>query len=134
MGTPESGLPTQVLDRGVIVIAGSTVLSGLLQIAKPGFVLRFIGAKDSPANRHLFGTVGMFMVVVGGALLHALLLDRGARRLILGWACLQKIGAATAVAIGVVRGVFSPIALLVAGCDVLSCLLIAWRRTREGPR
>lgn len=133
MDTSESGLPTEVLDRGVIAIAGSTVLSGLLQIAKPGFVLRFIGAKDSPTNRHLFGTVGMFMVVVGGALLHALLFDTGARRLILGWAYLQKIGAAIAVAIGVARGVFAPIALLVAGFDFVSSLLIAWRRTRERP-
>lgn len=133
MDTSESGLPTEVLDRGVIAIAGSTVLSGLLQIAKPGFVLRFIGAKDSPTNRHLFGTVGMFMVVVGGALLHALLFDTGARRLILGWTCLQKIGAAIAVAIGVARGVFAPIALLVAGFDFVSSLLIAWRQTRERP-
>lgn len=133
MDTSESGLPTEVLDRGVIAIAGSTVLSGLLQIAKPGSVLRFIGAKDSPTNRHLFGTVGMFMVVIGGALLHAHLFDTGARRLILGWACLQKIGAAIAVAIGVARGVFAPIALLVAGFDFMSSLLIAWRRTRERP-
>ncbi len=48
------------------------------------------------------------------------------------WAALQKAGAVTAVGIGVARDLFDPLALGVAGFDLLSALLAAalWQRLR----
>jgi hypothetical protein len=39
------------------------------------------------------------------------------------WAALQKFGASAAVGLGVMHGVFSPVALGVAGFDLLSGIL-----------
>ena len=73
----------------------------------------------------------MFMFVVGGGLLNALLRP-GRDSVIVFWAALQKLGAAVAVGLGVKRRIFSPLALGVAFFDLLSGLLAAehWRRTR----
>jgi hypothetical protein len=88
-------------------------------------------AQDDAAARHFFATIGMFMVVVGGGLLNALLRP-GRQPIIVFWAALQKLGAAVAVGLGVKRRIFSPLALGVAFFDLLSGLLAAehWRRTR----
>jgi hypothetical protein len=114
----------QLLERSVTLIAWSTVVSGFAQIIRPGRIMRVIGARDTPGGQHLFATVGMFMVVVGGLLLQTILFERRASRLVMGWASIQKFGAAAAVAIGVRRGIFSPLALLVAGFDFLSGILV----------
>ena len=73
----------------------------------------------------------MFMVVVGGGLLNALLRP-GRDPVIVFWAALQKLGASLAVGLGVRRRIFSPLALVVAGFDLLSGLLAVehWRRIR----
>jgi len=49
------------------------------------------------------------------------------------WAGLQKFGASAAVGLGVVNGVFSPLAWLVAGFDLLSGALILayWRSVKD---
>jgi hypothetical protein len=45
----------------------------------------------------------------------------------------QKLGASAAVALGVRRRIFSPLALIVAGFDLLSGIVAFayWRRVRE---
>lgn len=124
-------MPDSLLRRILIAISAMTVASGAMQAAGPGRLLRMLSADGDRTHRHLFATIGMFMVVVGGGLLHALL--RPAREpVIVLWAALQKLGAFGAVALGVRRGVFSPLALLVAGFDLLSGALAAewWRRIR----
>jgi hypothetical protein len=126
-----SSQKNSLLERGVVMIAWSTLLTGIAQILKPGLVMRVIGAKDTSTGRHLFATVGMFMAVIGGQLLHTVLFERRASRVVLGWATAQKIGAAVAVAIGVSRGIFTPLALAVAGFDFLSGILLALRRGSE---
>lgn len=126
-----SSQKNSLLDRGVVMIAWSTLLTGIAQMLKPGLVMRVIGAKDTPTGRHLFATIGMFMAVIGGQLLHTILFERKASRVVLGWATVQKFGASIAVAIGVARGIFSPLALAVAGFDFLSGILIALRRGVE---
>ncbi len=108
--------------QALLVVGGLTVVSGAVQVAAPQKLLDALDVEDSPATRHLFGTVGMFMVIVGGLLFGALRRP-GARREVLLGASLQKLGAAGAVAIGVRRSVFSPRALLVAGFDFGSGLL-----------
>ena len=113
----------------LIAIAGLTVVTGAGQVLAPQASLRPLFAEDDATTRHFFGTIGMFMVVVGGSLLEQLVRRRGERSGLL-WAAAQKVGAAAAVGLGVRRGIFSPLALLVAGFDALSGLLVLdyWRR------
>lgn len=126
-----SSQKNSLLERGVVMIAWSTLLTGIAQMLKPGLVMRVIGARDTATGRHLFATVGMFMAVIGGQLLHTILFERQASRVVLGWATAQKFGASVAVAVGVSRGIFAPLALAVAGFDFLSGVLIALRRGGE---
>jgi hypothetical protein len=116
----------------LLAIAAITVASGLTQIVAPGFVLDRLSVENTEATRQLFATVGMFMVLFGGMLIHALL-DRAEHPIVVFWAALQKVGASAAVGIGVARGVFSEVALLVAGFDLLSGALglVFWRRIRR---
>ena len=109
-------------------ISALTVLSGLIQMCVPGVILRHLAHEDTATGRHFFGTVGMFMVVVGGGLISALV-GGDDRRPVVFWGGIQKIGAALAVALGVKRAVFKPLALLVAGFDFLSGVLMFmyWR-------
>jgi hypothetical protein len=108
--------------RALLGVGALTVVSGAVQVAVPQKLLDALDVEDSPATRQLFGTVGMFMVIVGGLLVGALRRPAARREVLLG-ASLQKLGAAGAVAIGVRRSVFSPRALLVAGFDFASGLL-----------
>lgn len=120
-----------LIRRALIAISALTVVSGAVQALAPARLLRALMAQDDAAARHFFGTIGMFMVVVGGGLLNALLRP-GRQPIIVFWAALQKLGASVAVGLGVRRRVFSPLALGVAFFDLLSGLLAAehWRRTR----
>jgi len=104
-------------------IALLTLLSGLLQMVKPQWVLAVVGADSTPASSHFFGIVGMFMVLFGGLLWQALTAGQP-QPLPVFWCGLQKLGAAVAVAIGVSRDLFAYLALGVAGFDFLSCILI----------
>ncbi|SEI70764.1 hypothetical protein SAMN04487917_102147 [Arthrobacter sp. yr096] len=116
------------------VIAIITVLTGAVQVPFGGPVLQLIGADSTPETRQLFGTVGMFMVVVGGLLLHTLLNTVPSAEVVL-WSGVQKTGAFGAVGIGVLNGVFSPLALLVAFFDLATAVLlfIYWRRISAVP-
>lgn len=118
-------MPRTLLWRVLALIAGATVLSGLVQMVRPSFVLHTIGGDITPASSHFFGIVGMFMVLFGGAMLHALL-SAVPQPIVVLWASLQKFGAAVAVGLGVGHGIFSALALLVAGFDLLSGVLMYW--------
>jgi predicted acylesterase/phospholipase RssA len=104
-------------------ISVATVVSGAVQLLVPGFELEFLRAESTPTSRHFFGIIGMFMVLFGGLLLHALVRPKENPAAFV-WAGLQKLGACAAVGLGVARGIFSPLALGVAGFDLLSGLLI----------
>jgi hypothetical protein len=120
----EDGERQALLAIGVI-----TVATGATQAAAPGTLLNALDVENTDATRQLFGTVGMFMVVVGG-LLTAAMRRPGEGRDVVFWTGLQKLGAAGAVTLGVRRAVFAPRALLVAGFDFLSGLIALdyWRR------
>ena len=60
------------LRRAMIAIAALTVATGAAQVLAPRRVLSPLAAQDDATTGHLFGTVGMFMVVVGGGLLNTL--------------------------------------------------------------
>jgi hypothetical protein len=119
--------------RVLVAVSALTAVSGLVQAAAPGTVLRALGAEDSATTRQGFATVGMFMTVVGGGTLQALVAApaQEASRWVF-WTGLQKLGAAAAVGIGVRRGVFGKPAILVAANDLGSGVLALgwWARHR----
>ena len=108
--------------RALRGIADITFISGAAQMLKPELLLGELSRDRDALSRHLFGTVGMFMAVSGGTLHRALAVPVPDRRL-LRWAALQKLGASTAVCIGVSRRLFARRALLVAAFDMASGLL-----------
>ena len=120
------------LERILLAIGVATVASGALQAIAPERLLRLLSAKDDETDRTLFATIGMFMVITGGTLVHGLLTP-GRQPVIVLWSAAQKLGASAAVTIGVTRKVFSPLALLVAAFDLLSGILAAihWARIRK---
>jgi hypothetical protein len=107
----------------LVLIAVITIFSGLVQMIAPGFELRLLSGEVTATSRHFFGIIGMFMVLFGGALGHALL-SSAHHPIILFWAGLQKFGAFVAVGLGVLHHLFSPLALSVAIFDLVSALLV----------
>jgi hypothetical protein len=120
------------LRLALAVIAALTLLSGVGQLILPGTVLDILGAESTPTSRHFFAIVGMFMAVVGGLALQALL-EPAVPPYVVLWAGLQKFGAFAAVAVGVARELFGGIALVVALFDLATALLFAmmWVRLRQ---
>jgi hypothetical protein len=121
------------MRKGLTAIAWLTVGTGGAQAVAPGRMLQPLAAENDEATRHLFRTVGMFMVVVGGGLAQTLREGPGEPSVVF-WTGMQKLGASGAVGLGVKRGVFSPLALTVASFDFLSGALAFgyWRRLRRG--
>lgn len=89
----------------------------------PDFILGMIGGEITGSTLHFFGIIGMFMILFGGLLLHALSGDRDIPVAVL-WCGLQKFGAAVAVGLAVGRGLLSWLALGVAVFDLISGVLI----------
>jgi len=116
--------------RGVTAIAAITILTGAAQLVAPTPLLPLLHVEPRADAAHLFATVGMFMILFGGAVLYAQA-RREALPVVLLWAGLQKIGASLLVALGVRRGVFAELALVVAAFDFLSGLLFFDLRRRE---
>lgn len=115
-------------------IAWVTIVSGAGMILMPGALLALLDAGTEPTSRHTFGIEGMFMVLFGGLLLHGLTRPRENGVAVL-WAGVQKLAACVAVSLGVVRGVFSPLALTVSVFDLLSGVVVlgyfAFLRTEQ---
>jgi hypothetical protein len=105
-----------------LIISVLTLLSGLVQMIKPDFILAFIGGDTSQANRHSFGIIGMFMALFGGLVIHTIY-EAKTSKTILFWAALQKIGAAIAVGLAIQKGLFNYLAGLVAAFDLVSGIL-----------
>lgn len=116
-----------MLRKVLLLISALTIVSGLVQMLAPSFVLGLIGGEVSPSGNHSFGIVGMFMILFGGLLLQALFAEEP-QPIVLLWCGLQKFGAAAAVTLGVMRDVFSWLALGVAGFDLVSGVAILFYR------
>jgi len=110
-------------------IAWITILTGASQMLLPAHLLPIIGVEPSAAAAQLFATVGMFMVLFGALLVHALQ-QQDAANVVLLWSSWQKIGASILVTWGITQGVFAPVALLVAGFDFASGMLFFDLRRR----
>ena len=115
-------------------IAAVTMVSGVAQAAVPGLILRRLASEATPAGLHFFAIVGMFMVLFGGMLLHALLSPSHHPVAVL-WASFQKFGAAAAVGLGVRNEVFGSLALSVAAFDLVSGMLAItyWLSLKDSP-
>ncbi|PKD44268.1 patatin [Rhodohalobacter barkolensis] len=105
-------------------ISALTIVSGLVQILAPGFVLNMIGGEINDSTMYMFGIIGMFMMLFGGLLLQALFSKKDHPVAVL-WCALQKFGAGVAVTLAVGSGLFSLLALGVALFDLFSGVLIA---------
>ena len=116
-------IPSKPLYWILVLISVTTLISGIVQMINPAFILRLISGEVTPTTEQCFGTVGMFMFLFGGMLLQVLASKQYVKPVFL-WAGLQKIGASIAVPIGVCRHLFGPFALGVAAFDFLSGILI----------
>ncbi|MBT1686012.1 patatin [Dawidia soli] len=113
------------LNLVVVGISLATIVSGLMQVVAPAFVLGVIGAAITPATAHFFAIVGMFMALFGGLMLHTVYSARTAPVAIV-WCALQKLGACVAVGLGILHGIFSWMAAGVALFDLLSGVLFLY--------
>jgi hypothetical protein len=109
----------------VIIISVATVISGMIQVFAPAFVLHFVGAEVTPTSAHFFGIVGMFMALFGGLMLHAIYSVHSNEVAVL-WCALQKLGAFVAVGLGIFNDIFSIMAAAVAIFDLFSGLLFLY--------
>ena len=107
----------------LVLISATTLVSGIVQVFAPAFILGLVGAEITATTKQCFGTVGMFMFLFGGMLLQVLLSRQMIAPVFL-WAGLQKVGAFVAVGIGVMNHSFSTSAMLVASFDLISGILI----------
>ena len=106
----------------LLLISVITLISGAVQTVAPAFVLNFVGVATGLATKQLFATIGMFMFLFGGMMIQALY-DEDANRVVVIWSALQKFGAALVVVLGIIKGVFLPVAGMVASFDFVSGIL-----------
>jgi len=70
-----------------LAIAVITIISGLLQVISPSFVLKMVGGAINPTTCQLFATIGMFMFMFGGLMVQALYSEQQNGAAI--WLCLS---------------------------------------------
>jgi hypothetical protein len=117
----------------ILAIAAITLITGLVQIVIPGFILSLVGANRDATSEQLFATIGMFMAIFGAMLIQALRSSSN-QRIVIFWAAVQKFGASIAVFIGIQKHIYSGFAPLIATFDGISGCLIFWYWTRMRPR
>jgi hypothetical protein len=106
----------------LLLISVTTLISGAMQVISPSSVLDFVGAEIDSTTSQLFATIGMFMFLFGGMMIHALYHEDD-NHVVFIWSALQKLGASLAVAIGIMNGIFLPISGMVAAFDLVSGIL-----------
>ncbi|MDH5232947.1 MAG: patatin [Gammaproteobacteria bacterium] len=120
------------LIQVVFFIAIVTIASGLSQLIMPEMVLTIIGGEVTPGGAHSFAIIGMFMVFFGLLAIHALSTETQ-EPVAIFWCAIQKLGATIAVAMGVSKGLFSALALVVAAFDLFSfvVMMVFWVSIRK---
>jgi hypothetical protein len=109
----------------VILISIATVLTGLVQMINPSFILKIIAAEISQTTMHFFSIIGMFMALFGAMMLHAIYSSYKNEAAIF-WAAIQKLGAAVAVGLGILHGVFNVLSGAVALFDLVSGIIFLY--------
>jgi hypothetical protein len=118
-----------LLRLTLILIAAITVVSGAAQLVAGEMILGLIAPSATGAEVHLFGTVGMFMVITGAMFCQSLIQRTDAPAISL-WIAVQKFAAAVLVFIAWMKGYFLWLALGVAAFDFATGILafLFWRR------
>ncbi len=113
----------------LIAIAAITFVSGAAQLVAGEMILGIIARSATGSEVHLFGTVGMFMVITG-AMFFQSLIQRTDAPAISFWIAMQKFAAAVLVFIAWIKGYFLWLALGVAAFDFVTGILafLFWRR------
>lgn len=106
----------------ILFISITTVLSGIMQLVAPAFVLNLIGADVTGLTKQLFATIAMFMILFGGLVIQSLY-NAQANRTAFFWGALQKLCASVAVFIGILHHLFLPRAAIVASFDLISGII-----------
>jgi hypothetical protein len=123
------------LNLVVLAISIITIISGITQIIKPGFVLKMTGAEESETSSHFFAVIGMFMILFAGLMIQTVY-SKGAGSAAIFWNAMQKLGASIAVFAGTIKGLFAIQAMAVAGFDLLTAVLffyyLQYRKRNEG--
>jgi hypothetical protein len=109
----------------IIVISIITILSGIVQLVDPAFVLKNVGIEASPVTSQLFATIAMFMILFGGMVIHGVY-SAYKNNVIILWAAFQKFGASIAVGIGILHGIFNLVSGGVALFDLCSGVLFLY--------
>lgn len=115
----------KILQILIVLISVASVVSGLIQMVAPGFILGLVGGKASPTTVHLFAIIGMFMVLFGALMLTAVY-AAVPNRAIVFWCGMQKLGASAAVIIGICHGIFQLPAAAIATFDGVSGILFLY--------
>jgi len=126
------GKPRDWLYWLLLLIAIGTAISGIVQLLSPKFVLTMVGAATTSDVSYFFAIIGMFMALFGALVINALL-DVADHPVAILWAAMQKLFAAVVVWVGVRQGIFGPMALGIAGFDLITSVLmfVYWRRIRD---
>ena len=113
----------------LIVIAAITFVSGAAQLVAGEMILGIIATSATGPEVHLFGTVGMFMLITGAMFCQSLIQRTDAPAISL-WISVQKFAAAVLVFIAWMKGYFLWLALGVAAFDLVTGVLafMFWRR------
>ncbi len=101
-----------------------TAASGAGLVVAPRLVLLLLGARRREPGLFFSQVVGMFMMASGGLLVDGVRSDPPSD-IALRWAFAQKLGAATAISLGVRSGRLGRQAVAVAAIDGLSAALLA---------
>ncbi|HEY4328060.1 MAG TPA: hypothetical protein VGN20_29010 [Mucilaginibacter sp.] len=109
----------------ILIISLLTILSGIVQLVMPAFVLSQVGAAINDTTKQLFATIAMFMIMFGGLVVHALY-DAQSNRAAFLWGAFQKFGASIAVGIGILHGIFNLTSGAVASFDFCSGILFLY--------
>jgi O-antigen/teichoic acid export membrane protein len=113
------------LNLTIILISIATMISGIMQIVAPAYVLAFIGADQAAITTQLFATIGMFMLFFGAMMLQVIY-SSGENKAAVLWSAIQKFGASIAVVLGVIKGLFLTIALAIALFDICSGFILVY--------
>jgi hypothetical protein len=105
----------------VVFIAVATLLSGLVQLVKPTFVMNIVGAENNGNSSFFFALVGTFMALFGGLMVHNVYSAKPQRASVF-WSMLQKAVAFVFLSLGIAIGIFNLLAIGVALFDLFGAI------------
>jgi len=115
----------KIIQIIVVLISLATMVSGIVQVIAPRFVLGIVGSEVTSTTAYFFAIVGMFMILFGGLMLTTVY-QAIPNRASVFWCALQKLGASLAVILGICHGIFQLPAGGIALFDGLSGILFLY--------